>query len=103
MKRRTCELLTLLVVLCALGVAQTTPYYIVNTVAGQGKLAYSGDGKLATSVYLFEPGGMVFDKSGNLYFTNGRVWSALGANGPIGFNGATGTISSPNCVMASSA
>jgi hypothetical protein len=37
-------------------------------------------------------------ESGNLYFTNARVWSALGANGPIAFNGATGTIACPTCL-----
>src|ERR1035437_2343266 len=37
-------------------------------------------------------------ESGNLYFTNARVWSALGANGPITFNGATGTIACPTCL-----
>ena len=49
--------------------SQTTPYYIVNTVAGRGKLPYSGDGKPANTVYLFQPGSMTYDKAGNLYFT----------------------------------
>jgi hypothetical protein len=44
---------------------------VVNTIAGHGKLAYAGDGKAATSVNLFAPKRVAFDRAGNLYFTEG--------------------------------
>src|SRR5450759_534644 len=43
--------------------------YVVNTIAGKGRLAYAGDGKAATSVNLFSPNRVAFDGFGNLYFT----------------------------------
>src|ERR1035437_8223334 len=59
--------------------------YVVNTIAGHGKLAYAGDGKAATSVNLFSPNRVAFDAAGNLYFTGSyyhRVFK-LGAAGTL--------------------
>src|ERR1035441_7088733 len=59
--------------------------YVVNTIAGHGKLAYAGDGKAATSVNLFSPNRVAFDAAGNLYFTESyyhRVFK-LGAAGTL--------------------
>ena len=43
--------------------------YVVNTIAGKGKVAYAGDGQAATTVNLFSPNRVAFDVAGNLYFT----------------------------------
>src|ERR1035437_5393561 len=59
--------------------------YVVNTIAGKGKLAYTGDGKAATSVNLFSPKRVAFDDAGNLYFTESyyhRVFK-VGADGTL--------------------
>lgn len=48
----------------------------ISTVAGNGVLGYSGDGGPATNAKLWAPGGLTFDKKGNLYiadFSNDRV------------------------------
>ena len=54
----------------ALATATAQPY-VVNTIAGHGKLAYSGEGSAASSVNLFAPNRAAFDAAGNLYFTEG--------------------------------
>ena len=75
--------------------------YVVNTIAGHGKLAYAGDGKVATSVNIFSPNRVAFDAAGNLYFTEGyyhRVFkvgaagtlSVVGGNGDSAFAGDGG-------------
>ena len=54
--------------MAAIAVAYAQPY-VVNTIAGKGKLPYAGDGKAATSVNFFSPNRVAFDSAGNLYFT----------------------------------
>jgi hypothetical protein len=43
----------------------------ITTIAGTGYKGFSGDGGPATSAWLNVPGYLQFDKSGNLYFTDG--------------------------------
>src|ERR1035441_2731340 len=74
----------LLVWMAALGTASAQPY-VVNTIAGKGKVDYAGDGKAATSVNLFSPNRVAFDAAGNLYFTESyyhRVFK-VGAAGTL--------------------
>jgi uncharacterized protein (TIGR03437 family) len=42
----------------------------ITTVAGDGKLRYSGDGGPATSASLMYPGGLALDAAGNLYIAD---------------------------------
>ena len=44
---------------------------IITTVAGNGKLGFSGDGGPATEASLFWPRGVAVDSSGNLYIADG--------------------------------
>lgn len=46
--------------------------HIVTTVAGTGRLGYSGDGGLAVNATMSEAGGLAVDKSGNVYFADGN-------------------------------
>lgn len=57
----------------------------VETIAGTGIQDYSGDGGLATSAELNLPGGLVFDSSGNLYFSeiSNSVVRKIDTNGII--------------------
>ena len=91
---------TLLVWIAVVSTASAQPY-VVNTIAGHGKLAYAGDGKAATSVNLFSPNRVAFDKAGNLYFTESyyhRVFkvdasgtlTAVAGNGGDAFAGEGG-------------
>ena len=80
--------------MAALTTASAQPY-VVNTIAGKGKLPYVGDGKAATSVNLFSPNRVAFDAVGNLYFTesyyhrvfqvatDGTLTSAAGNGGDV--------------------
>ncbi len=66
--------------------------YVVNTLAGKGKLAYAGDGSAANTVNLFSPYRVAFDAAGNLYFTEDyyqRVFkvNAAGALSVVAGNG----------------
>jgi uncharacterized protein (TIGR03437 family) len=45
---------------------------IINTVAGTGARAYSGDGGPATSAALWDPEGVAADSSGNLYIADSQ-------------------------------
>src|ERR1022692_1932725 len=92
--------LLLLVWMAALGTASAQPY-VVNTIAGKGKVDYAGDGKAATSVNLFSPNRVAFDTAGNLYFTESyyhRVFkvsatgtlTAVAGNGDNVFDGEGG-------------
>jgi trimeric autotransporter adhesin len=75
---------------------------IITTIAGNGTQGYSGDGAAATAAELFNPGGLVFDGSGNLFFadaynncirkinfTTGIITTVAG-NGTSGFSGDGG-------------
>jgi uncharacterized protein (TIGR03437 family) len=75
--------------------------YVVNTIAGKGKVAYAGDGQAATTVNLFSPNRVAFDVAGNLYFTESyyhRVFkvsaagtlTAVAGNGNSVFDGEGG-------------
>jgi len=44
--------------------------YVIDTVAGNGKAGYSGDGGQATSASLNQPVGLAFDSSGALYIAD---------------------------------
>ena len=68
---------------------------IINTVAGNGKQGYSGDGGPATSATLALPQGLAVDNAGNLYFadnathvrkvdTNGIITTVAGSGSPLG-------------------
>jgi uncharacterized protein (TIGR03437 family) len=68
---------------------------IINTVAGNGKQGYSGDGGPATSAMLALPQGLAVDNAGNLYFadnfthirkvdTNGIITTVAGSGSPLG-------------------
>lgn len=57
-------------------IRKVTPVGIISTIAGNGSGAYAGDGGPATSASLFNPMGLRFDNSGNLYvadWTNHRI------------------------------
>jgi uncharacterized protein (TIGR03437 family) len=84
-----------------LALAQTTPLYTVTTIAGIGRLPYPGDGRAATSVTLFEPNRVAYDRDGNLYFTEtyyhrvfrvstSGILSVVAGNGEPGFSGDLG-------------
>jgi uncharacterized protein (TIGR03437 family) len=58
--------------------AQAPPVYTITTIAGQLGQAgnYAGDGGIPTNAFLWGPSDIVFDASGNLYFsdtTNNRI------------------------------
>ena len=81
----------LLVWLAALATAYAQPY-VVNTIAGKGKVAYPGDGKAANTVDLFSPVRVAFDRNGNLYFTEdyyNRVFK-VATNGVLSVVAGTG-------------
>jgi sugar lactone lactonase YvrE len=43
---------------------------LISTVAGNGTAGYSGDGGLATVAEINNPGGLILDGAGNLYFVD---------------------------------
>ncbi|MEZ5353221.1 MAG: SBBP repeat-containing protein [Bryobacteraceae bacterium] len=43
---------------------------VISTVAGSGAAGFGGDGGPATAARLTSPGGMAFDRDGNLYFAD---------------------------------
>jgi len=78
--------------LCAFG-----QQYTISTIAGNNTSGFSGDGAAATSAQLNQPGGIVVDKSGNIYFadggnhrvrkiSNGTI-STFAGNGTAGYTG----------------
>jgi sugar lactone lactonase YvrE/PKD repeat protein len=83
---------------------------IINTVAGNGSLGYSGDGGAATSAKLLFPSGVAVDGSGNLYLadkynnairmvnTSGII-NTVADNGTWGYSGDGGAATSAelNC------
>ncbi|MEI6184960.1 MAG: hypothetical protein WCP65_05475, partial [Bacteroidota bacterium] len=49
---------------------------IINTIAGNGEVGYSGDGDAATNESLYRPNNLTIDRAGNLYIadqSNGRI------------------------------
>ena len=74
---------------------------LIETVAGNGELGYSGDGGPAIDALLQEPTGIAVDAAGNLYIadywnycirkvdTNGVITTVAG-NGTSGYNGDGG-------------
>jgi uncharacterized protein (TIGR03437 family) len=78
---------------------------IISTVAGNGNGGFSGDGGLATSAELYNPGGIAVDASGNLFIadTDNRrirkvstsgIISTVAGNGNSGSSGDGGQATS---------
>ncbi|MDQ6836984.1 MAG: NHL repeat-containing protein [Actinomycetota bacterium] len=69
---------------------------IITTVAGNGSFGFSGDGGLATSAALGNPGGVAVDAAGNLFIAdsgNQRVREVTASSGiitTVAGNGTTG-------------
>jgi len=73
--------------------------YVINTIAGNGKVAagFSGDNGAATGALLSSPSGMFLDSSGNLYFCDsvnqrvrkisGGTITTIAGNGSSGYSG----------------
>jgi uncharacterized protein (TIGR03437 family) len=82
-------------------VRMVSPGGVITTVAGNGKLGYSGDGGPATSAQLGVPGALAVDGQGNLFIadtdnqrirkvsTSGIITTVAG-NGTPGFSGDGG-------------
>ena len=65
----------------------------ITTVAGNGTAGFSGDGGAATSAQLFQPNGLTFDSSGNLFIAdtlNNRI-RKVDTSGNITTVAGTGT------------
>jgi hypothetical protein len=72
---------------------------LISTVAGNGTLGYNGDGIAATSAELYDPGNIIIDSTGNIFFAdflNNRIRkvsastgliSTVAGNGTQGYNG----------------
>ena len=72
---------------------------IINTVAGNGSIAYGGDGTDATSANIYSPLEIVIDNLGNFYFSdqknnrirkvnaNTGIITTIAGNGTQGFSG----------------
>jgi sugar lactone lactonase YvrE len=83
---------------------------IINIFAGQiGQAGYSGDGGPALSAMVDQPGSIVLDTAGNLYFSDGGTYvirkidtslniSTVAGNGTFGFGGDGGPAA--NSVLA---
>ncbi len=74
---------------------------IINTIAGNGSLGYSGDGSAATAAAISDPSGLAFDNSGNIYIggygnstirivTPSGIISTIAGTGVAGFSGDGG-------------
>ena len=80
------------------GAAAQAPSFTISTVAGNGRIGYSGDGGPATSAALSDPRGVITDPAGNVYFcdrgnnavrkidTSGIITTVAGT-GTAGYNG----------------
>ncbi len=90
---------------------------IITTVAGNGSIAFSGDGGPAASAALNYPGGIVLDSSGTLYIVDsvnqrvrkvsGTTISTIAGTGTAGFSGDGGAalqaqLNSPFAITADS-
>ena len=51
-------------------IRRISPDGIITTIAGNGRLGYSGDGGPATGAQLYFPKYLALDSSGNIYFTD---------------------------------
>jgi len=95
--------------------AGITVFGVINTVAGNGSIGYSGDGEAATNASLDNPYRVAVDSSGNLFFDdldNQRIRrvdavtgiiTTVAGNGNIGYSGDGGaatnaTLNSPTAV-----
>jgi uncharacterized protein (TIGR03437 family) len=86
-------------------VRKVSPGGVITTVAGNGKLGYSGDGGAATSAELASPGAVAADSQGNLFIADvnnqrvrrvspdGTIITVAGL-GTAGFSGDGGPASS---------
>ncbi len=74
---------------------------IVNTIAGNGTVGYSGDGGQATLALMGRPSGIAVDLSGNVYFTdvthncirkinNAGIITTIAGTGTAGYSGDGG-------------
>lgn len=96
-------------------IRKVTPAGIIQTIAGNGTLGYSGDGGPATAATMYEPGGLALDAAGNLYIaevgntvvrrvtTNGIITTIAGT-GVNGYNGdgipaTTAQLNAPRSVV----
>jgi hypothetical protein len=75
-------------------IRKVDPAGIITTFAGTGVQGYSANG-LATSSNLYGPGGMVFDKAGNMYFsdTGNNLVRKIDASGMMTDFAGTGSTS----------
>jgi hypothetical protein len=63
---------------------------IITTIAGTGKVGYSGDGGPATAAKLTEPGGLAFDAKGSLYLSDYTSVRKIDPSGTITTVAGTG-------------
>lgn len=79
----------------------------LTRVAGNGRAGYSGDGGLATAAQLYQPQGIAFSKSGNLYIadsgnnvvrivTPDGLINTFAGNGKPGYSGDGNPANDPN-------
>lgn len=82
-------------------VREVTPSGIITTVAGNGQMAFSGDGGVATNAALNGPGRISTDAQGNLYIDDGGnnrirkvvpvgTITTIAGNGEAGYSGDGG-------------
>jgi trimeric autotransporter adhesin len=73
---------------------------IITTIAGTGEFGFSGDGGPATAALLTGPLALIFDDSGNLFFTDVErirkisttgIITTIAGIGTVGFSGDDGT------------
>jgi hypothetical protein len=71
---------------------KTPPAALVTSVFGRTGALVAAAGDYTTAQV---------SESGNLYFTNARVWAALSGSSPITLNASTGAFGCPNCITTS--
>jgi trimeric autotransporter adhesin len=74
-------------------IRKVAPSGAINTIAGYGTAAYSGDGGTAIMAQLNSPGHVIIDSAGNLYIADGANWRVrkVAANGTISTIVGTGS------------